>query len=80
VNRPTVVFHADARLVNVRRLEGGLREGFIRQHAALSPQVLQRIENGLLAWPLTPGKIQTAFDAARQRGWTGGGGCAANIV
>jgi hypothetical protein len=67
-DHPTVVFYADARMVNVSRLEGGLRQGFFRQHAALSPQVLQRIQSGLLASPFTPAKIKAAFHAARQRG------------
>ena len=68
VDRPTVVFYADARVVNVSTLEGGLRQGFVRQHAALSPQVLQRIQSGLLTSPFTPEKVKAAFNAARQKG------------
>jgi len=68
VDRPTVVFYADARMVNVNRLEEGLRQGLVRQHAALSAELLQRIQNGLFVSRFTPDKIENAFKAAREKG------------
>lgn len=66
VGRPTVVFYADARTVNVNTLEGGLRQG--RQHTALSAELLQRVQKGLFVSRFTPNKIETAFKIAREKG------------
>src|SRR5438552_4605002 len=68
VDRPTVVFYADARIVDVKILEEGLHHGPVRQHAALSPELLRRIQDGLFASRFTPEKIQDAFKQARQNG------------
>ena len=68
VDRPTVVFYADARMVNVNALEGGLRQGLVRQNAALSAELLQRIQNGLFVSRFTSDKIENAFKAAREKG------------
>lgn len=68
VDRPTVVFYADARMVDVKILEEGLRQGLLRQHAALSAEVLQRIQEGLFVSRFTPDKIETAFKMAREKG------------
>ena len=65
VDRPTVVFYADARMVNVNTLEEGVRQKVVRQHDPLSKELLQRIQNGLLASKFTPDKIKKAFEAAR---------------
>jgi len=70
VDRPTVAFYADTRIVDVKLLEEGLRHGPVRQHAALSPKLLQRIQDGLFVSRFTPEKIQDAFKRARQKGLT----------
>ena len=67
VDRPTVVFYADARMVNVKRLEQGLGESLVRLHMPLSTDLLQRIQEGLLASRLTPDKIKDAFNLAREK-------------
>ena len=41
VDRPTVVFYADARMVDVKILEEGLHHGLVRQHAPLSAELLE---------------------------------------
>ena len=68
VDRPTVVFYADARMINVKILEEGLRQSLVRQHAALSGELLQRIQKGLFVSRFTPNKIETAFKIAREKG------------
>lgn len=68
VDRPTVVFYADARIVNVNRLEEGLRHGVGRQNVPLSAELLQRIHEGLFVSRLTPEKIKDAFKVAREKG------------
>lgn len=68
VDRPTVVFYADARMVDAKILEEGLRQGLVRQHSALSAEVLQRIQEGLFVSRFTPDKIKTAFKMAREKG------------
>ncbi len=67
VDRPTVVFYADARMVNVNTLDEGVRHKVVRQHDALSKELLQRIQNGLLASKFIPDKIKKAFEAAREK-------------
>jgi hypothetical protein len=67
VDRPTVVFYADARMVNVNTLDEGVRQKVVRQHDGLSKELLQRIQNGLLASNFTPDKIKKAFEAAREK-------------
>ncbi len=68
VGRPTVVFYADARLVPLAALEAAVNQGIARQHDPLEPALLQRVQDGLLNSPLTPGRIKTAFMTARQEG------------
>jgi hypothetical protein len=67
VDRPTVVFYADARMVNVNTLDEGVRQNLVHQHDALSKELLQRIQHGLLASKFTPDKIKKAFEAAREK-------------
>ena len=68
VDRPTVVFYADARIVDVKNLEAALRQGLVRQHAPLSPELLQRIQKKLFASNFTPEKIEEAFKLAQRKG------------
>jgi hypothetical protein len=67
VDRPTVVFYADARIVNVNTLEEGLRHGVGRQYAALSAKLIQRIQGDLFVSRFTPNKIKEAFKIAREK-------------
>jgi hypothetical protein len=70
VDRPTVAFFADARLVKVSLLDASVQQGIARAHTALSEEVLTRIQNGLLVSPFTPGKIKKAFASAQAKGLT----------
>jgi hypothetical protein len=70
VDRPTVVFYADARLVKESLLDAGLAEGIGRLHVPLSKTVLVRIQAGLSASPFTPMKIKSAFVTAQAKGLT----------
>ena len=67
VDRPTVVFYADARIVNVNTLEEGLRHGVCRQNAPLSAELLRRIQDDLFVSRFTPAKIEKAFKIAREK-------------
>ena len=67
VDRPTVVFYADARIVNVKTLEEGLRHGVCRQNAPLSAELLRRIQDDLFVSRFTPDKIEKAFKIAREK-------------
>ena len=70
VDRPTVVFYADARFVNLVLLDAAVQQGIATQHDALSPALLKRVQAGLLTSALTPTKIKTAFAQAQQQGQT----------
>ena len=67
VDRPTVVFYADARVVNVNTLEEGLRQGVCRQNAPLSAELLRCIQDDLFVSDFTPDKIEKAFKIAREK-------------
>lgn len=70
VDRPTVVFYADARIVKESLLDAGLAQGVGRAHVSLSKTVLVRIQAGLLTSPFTPMKIKSAFATAQAKGLT----------
>ena len=70
VDRPTVVFYADARFVNLIHLDAAVQQGIATRHDALTPALLKRVQAGLLASTLTPTKIKTAFAQAQQQGQT----------
>jgi len=67
VGRPTVVFYSDARFVKLAFLEAAVNQGIANQHDPLDPALLRRVQAGLLASPLTPAKIKTAFTQAQQQ-------------
>jgi len=67
VDRPTVVFYADARIVDVKNLEAALRQGVVRQHAPLSAELLRRIQDDLFVSDFTPDKIEKAFKIACEK-------------
>jgi len=68
VGRPTVVFYSDARFTQLASLHAAVNQGIANQHDPLDPALLARVQAGLLASPLTPDKIKTAFTQARQQG------------
>jgi hypothetical protein len=68
IDRPTVVFYADARFVEAALLESCVSKGIGRNHSQIEKAVLQKIQNGLLISPLTPQKIKTAFLSAKSEG------------
>jgi len=68
VDRPTVVFYPDARFTKLASLEAAVSQGIASQHDPLDPALLKRVQAGLLASPLTPAKIKTAFTQAQQQG------------
>ena len=67
VGRPTVVFYSDARFVKLAFLQAAVNQGIANQHDPLDPALLRRVQAGLLASPLTPAKIKTAFTQAQQQ-------------
>jgi len=67
VDRPTVVFFADTRFASLALLEAAVNQGIASQHDPLDPALLKRVQAGLLASPLTPTKIKTAFTQAQQQ-------------
>ena len=68
VDRPTVVFYSDARFTTLAALNAAVNQGVATQHDPLSRALLNRVQAGLLASPLTPTKIKTAFTQAQQQG------------
>jgi hypothetical protein len=62
IQRPSVVFYSDARIVDTRLLDQAVQRGACRAHAAFSPAVLARIQAGVGASMLTPKRIQIAFE------------------
>ena len=68
VDRPTVVFYADARFTQLASLDAAVNQGIANQHDPLAPALLALVQAGLMASPLTPAKIKAAFTQARQQG------------
>lgn len=64
IQRPSVVFYADARMVDVRLLDQILARGGGRPHAPVAPAVLQRIQTGVARSPFTSRKLKEAFGRA----------------
>ena len=70
VQKPSVIFYADARMVDTRLLDAAVQRGACRAHAAFQPVVLARIQAGIAASPFTPRKIKTAYAAYAAAGLT----------
>lgn len=58
VRHSTVVNDSDARFVDVRQLELGVRAGYFTAQATCTGPVLERIQAGIFASRFTPMKIQ----------------------
>ena len=61
MQKPSVVFFADARMVDTRLLDAAVRRGAYNAHAAFQASVILRIQAGLLASTFTPKKIKIAY-------------------
>ena len=70
VQKPSVIFYADARTVDTRLLDAAVQRGACGNNAALQPAVLHKIQAGVAASPLTPRKIKTAYAAYAAAGLT----------
>lgn len=58
VKHPSVVHYGDARIVDGRPIEAALMAGTFPAHSDCSPDLLHRIQEGLLTSPFTPGKVK----------------------
>ena len=61
IKKPSIIFYADARAVNVHLLDDALRRGTFRPHAPFAATLVARIQVGLTSSPFTPKKIKTAY-------------------
>jgi hypothetical protein len=65
---PSVVFYADARIVDVQQLRLAIESGVARPYPRFSAGVLKRIQHGLTVSRFTPRKIKAAFSEATEQG------------
>jgi len=68
IDRPSVVFYADARPVDPGALDRAVAGGCGRTHGAFAPPVLARIQAGMELSPMTPKKMKEAYRAAAAAG------------
>lgn len=64
VQKPSVIFYADARKVDVRLLDHSIASGAFRAHAPFQASVLKKVQDGVMKSPFTPRKISAAYAAA----------------
>jgi hypothetical protein len=70
VKKPSVIFYADARMVDTRLLDAAVKRCAYHAHAVFQSAVILKIQTGLLASTFTPKKIKTAFAAFVAAGLT----------
>lgn len=70
IQKPSVIFYADTRMVNTGLLDAAVTRGACQPHAQFQDTVLRRIQSGVIASPLTPKKIKIAFTAYAAAGLT----------
>ena len=70
VQKPSVIFYADARTVDTRLLDAAVQRGACDARDAFQTTVIRRIQAGVEASPLTPKKIKTAYAAYAAAGLT----------
>ena len=70
IQKPSVIFYADTRMVNTDLLHAAVTRGACQIHAAFQEPVIRRIQSGVAASPLTPRKIKTAYAAYVAAGLT----------
>ena len=64
VQKPSVIFYADARMTDARLLDQSVASGAFRTHATFPAAVLKKIQDGVMKSPFTPRKIKAAYTAA----------------
>lgn len=62
IRKPSVIFYADARMVDTRLLDAAVQRGAYHTHSAFQPAVIARIHAGLTTSAFTPKKIKAAYD------------------
>ncbi len=70
IHKPSVIFYADARMVDARLLDQLVAQGQFKSHASVERAVMTRIQNGLEQSRFTPNKIKRAFAGAAKAGLT----------
>ena len=70
VQKPSVIFYADARTVDTRLLDAAVQRGACHAHVAFQAAVILKIQAGLLASTLTPKRIKTAYAVYAAAGLT----------
>ena len=68
ITTPSVVYYADARLVDPGQLDQAITLGCARTRGAFAAPVLARIQAGMEQSPMTPKKVKVAFRAAAAAG------------
>jgi len=68
VQKPSVIFYADARIVDARLLEQSVASGAFRVHAPFQSGVLKKVQDGVIKSPFTPRKVKDAYATAAAAG------------
>jgi hypothetical protein len=68
LNRPSVVFYADAREAEVALIDKAIKGGIATTHRACNEGLLERVQAGLMASAHTKPKVKAAFEAAKKEG------------
>ncbi|MGA2740145.1 MAG: hypothetical protein ABSG65_22225 [Bryobacteraceae bacterium] len=58
INHPSSVRYSDAQLADEQRLLADIAAGTARHHRPCSPKLLRLVQDGMLASPFTPKKIE----------------------
>ncbi len=66
--KDSVVFYADSMVTTVENIQAGIEEGAFHQCDPCSPELLDKIQNGILASPYTPPKAKRFFEESRALG------------
>lgn len=61
IQKPSVIFYADARIVDTGLLDAAVLRGAYRGHATFQAPVIARIQAGVTASPHAARKIKTAY-------------------
>lgn len=65
VNHETIVYYADAAIVDVDHLCQQVAEGLALRHESCRPDILRLMQDGILASEFTPRKIQNFYRERR---------------
>ncbi len=69
IRQPSVIYYADARLVDVRDLDAALERGMFRGHEPFDSGVLKRIQAGVETSDFTPNKVSSSSNRRKSGGW-----------